>query len=68
MPRLYAKGYRRRTVIIGPSSHKLHSCNRCGRKLWAGESVTITIEPPGDVVTYKHVGRTCPKLYNPRPL
>lgn len=67
MPRVYRKGYRRRTLTIGPSGHKLNSCVRCGRKLWAGERVTITVEVP-DLVTYKHAGRTCPPVYKHRPL
>lgn len=67
MPRVYAKGFHRRIVIIAASGHRRYSCCRCGRRLWKGERVTITVESP-DIVTYKHTGRTCPKPYNPRPL
>lgn len=56
---------KRRTLIVTSEKPPLR-CARCGRRARLGERLTITVTP--GLATYKHAGRTCPRLYNPRPL
>lgn len=67
----------RRTYIAGANARQ--RCARCGRLLREGQRITVTVTPSTHaaasayraspaVVTYKHAGRTCPPVFNRRPL
>lgn len=54
------------TVTLLPLADKVYGCERCHRRLRAGERVTF-YRAGRDVVFVRHVGRKCPVVYNPHP-
>lgn len=49
---------RRTTITVKPWSHKRHRCQRCKRKVFAGERATFIVV--GSQVVIRHAGRVCP--------
>lgn len=53
-----AQAERRRTFTVRPEAHNLMTCQRCKRKMRAGERATA-VTVPGQAWKV-HAGRTCP--------
>lgn len=51
---------RRTPFTVLELAHKVHGCERCRRKLRAGEKA-VSIVRPG-LVSYRHAGRACPPI------
>ncbi len=53
-----ATSERRKRFTVLSTASKVHTCNRCQRKLITGEQA-VSIRS-GSIVATRHAGRTCP--------